>query len=409
MLTKYVLPLLALAGLAFAVFTVVQAQQKPPSSRPIASPPVRPIGSDWIAGAGIIEAQRRNIPIGTPVAGVVETVFVKEGSIVKAGDPLFKIDARELIADRNVRRAMREAAEAELARLEAGYRSEDREIAAASLKAAQARYNSAEVQYRRTVGIFERGAGTQSEYDRDRFALDEAYAALLRARTEAEKLQNGSWIEDIKVARANVAQARMEEQRLDTEIERRTILAPMDGQILQVNVLPGQFAALAWNEPLLLLGDVTSLHVRVDIDEQDLPFFTDGAEAVATLKNRAGVKFELKFVRVDPYVIPKKSLTGNNTERVDTRVLQVIYALPDERPIAVHVGQQMDVYLKATRVPGLDLDVSSLPPSPPGSSDAASPAPAGTADEPREGFPASSPHSDGGRGKIDALSGSPGS
>lgn len=363
MFTKYLLPLAAVIGLAFAVYSVIQAQQKPPASHPVASPPVHPTGGGWIAGAGIVEAQRRNIPIGTPAPGVIEALFVKEGSVVKKGDPLFQIDARELIADREVRRAMRDASEAELHKLEAGYRLEDREMAAASFKAARARYNAAEVQFRRTAGVFERGAGTQSEYDRDRYAMDEAYASLLRARTEAEKLQNGSWIEDIKVARAAVAQAQQEEARLSIEIERRTIHSPMDGQILQVNVLPGQFAALAWNEPLLLLGDVSHLHVRVDIDEQDLPFFAEGAEAVATLKNRAGVKFELKFVRVDPYVTPKKSLTGNNTERVDTRVLQVIYALPDERPVPVYVGQQMDVYLKASSQAGLDLDVSAVPPA----------------------------------------------
>jgi HlyD family secretion protein len=44
--------------------------------------------------------------------------------------------------------------------------------------------------------------------------------------------------------------------------------------------------------------------------------------------------------------VPKKSLTGDNTERVDTRVLQVIYALETKnRPI--YVGQQMDVFVDA--------------------------------------------------------------
>ena len=55
----------------------------------------------------------------------------------------------------------------------------------------------------------------------------------------------------------------------------------------------------------------------------------------------------MKFVYVEPYVIPKQSLTGNNSERVDQRVLQVIYELPEERPMDVYIGQQMDVYLKA--------------------------------------------------------------
>ena len=72
-----------------------------------------------------------------------------------------------------------------------------------------------------------------------------------------------------------------------------------------------------------------------------------GTEAVATLKGRPNVRFPLKFVYVEPYVIPKQSLTGNNSERVDQRVLQVIYELPEERPIDVYIGQQMDVYVRA--------------------------------------------------------------
>jgi HlyD family secretion protein len=55
----------------------------------------------------------------------------------------------------------------------------------------------------------------------------------------------------------------------------------------------------------------------------------------------------LKFVRIEPYVIPKKSLTGDNTERVDTRVLQVIYAV-DGGNKRLFVGQQVDVFIDAT-------------------------------------------------------------
>ena len=59
-----------------------------------------------------------------------------------------------------------------------------------------------------------------------------------------------------------------------------------------------------------------------------------------------GRNSNLNFVRVEHYVTPKKSLTGDNTERVDTRVLQAIYALePGEQ--TVYVGQQLDVFIDA--------------------------------------------------------------
>src|SRR5690606_20495290 len=99
-------------------------------------------------------------------------------------------------------------------------------------------------------------------------------------------------------------------------------------------------------EPLIVLGNIDQLHVRVDIDEHDIPRFKPGTEAWATLKGSSKEKFPLKFVRVEPYVVPKRSLTGQNTERVDTRVLQVIYEL-DPRGQRLYVGQQVDVYINA--------------------------------------------------------------
>jgi hypothetical protein len=96
-----------------------------------------------------------------------------------------------------------------------------------------------------------------------------------------------------------------------------------------------------------VLGNVTQLHVRVDIDEYDIPRFVTDAPARATLKGQPDEWFPLKFVRVEPYVIPKKSLTGDNTERVDVRVLQVIYAI-DTKGKRLFVGQQLDVFVDAT-------------------------------------------------------------
>jgi hypothetical protein len=49
-------------------------------------------------------------------------------------------------------------------------------------------------------------------------------------------------------------------------------------------------------------------------------------------------------------VVPKRSLTGDSTERVDTRVLQVIYAISDDK-LPLFVGQQMDVFIEDCTTP----------------------------------------------------------
>jgi HlyD family secretion protein len=110
-------------------------------------------------------------------------------------------------------------------------------------------------------------------------------------------------------------------------------------------VRPGEYVGAPPSQALMVLGATDKVvHVRVDIDEHDIPRFKAGAPAEASLRGAPEKKYPLTFVRVEPYVIPKKSLTGDNTERVDTRVLQVIYAL-DVTGKPVYVGQQMDVFI----------------------------------------------------------------
>jgi hypothetical protein len=71
-----------------------------------------------------------------------------------------------------------------------------------------------------------------------------------------------------------------------------------------------------------------------------------GSPALAFARGDADRPYRLAFVRVEPLVMPKRSLTGIGGERVDTRVLQAIYAVED-RDDALHVGQQLDVFIQA--------------------------------------------------------------
>ena len=71
-----------------------------------------------------------------------------------------------------------------------------------------------------------------------------------------------------------------------------------------------------------------------------------GAPARAVTRGQARHEYALRFVRVEPFVVPKKSLTGDNTERVDTRVLQAIYAIESGQG-PVYVGQQLDVFVRS--------------------------------------------------------------
>ncbi|MGH9612263.1 MAG: efflux RND transporter periplasmic adaptor subunit [Bryobacteraceae bacterium] len=156
-------------------------------------------------------------------------------------------------------------------------------------------------------------------------------------------------IEQIK---AQVAEAKAQVEQIQREVELRTIRAPISGRVLQMKTRLGEFAQSgAAGTPLMLLGDDVRLHVRVDIDENDAWRFQPCAAAVGSVRGNPQIKTPLQYVRTDPDIIPKVTLTGDATQRTDTRVLQVIYSF-DPASLPLYVGQLMDVFIDAVPAGG---------------------------------------------------------
>jgi multidrug resistance efflux pump len=349
MIRKIVLPIIALIGIAFAIYTVRASQKVLPPAKPIAQPPTGDFESQ-IAGAGLVEAASENIAIGTIVPGVVTVIHVEVGQTVKKGDKLFTIDTRDLDAQLAVKQAAVDAADARLAKLRQSPRPEELPAAEAKVAQLQASLADRQDQQRRLEGIRITSSGAVSidELNRAKYAVDVAAASLNEAQAELALIKAGTWAPDMKIAEAELASAKAEVEALRIERSRREVLAPIDGTILQVKVRAGEYASAGvLSTPLMLIGQVATKNVRVDIDENDAWRLRSGSPAVGSLRGNSALKTKLTFVRIEPYVIPKRSLTGESTERVDTRVLQVIYRI-DSAEIPIYVGQQMDVFIDAS-------------------------------------------------------------
>jgi multidrug resistance efflux pump len=171
-----------------------------------------------------------------------------------------------------------------------------------------------------------------------------------QAQREHALLLAGAWKPDLDVARAEVTQAEADVAQISTEIDRAVVRAPIDGQVLQVNVRAGERVGDQSQQGLFVLGCVPPLHVRADIDEHDIAEFRQEASAVLQLRGKTERHYPLRVVRVEPFVVAKRWLTGDNTERVDTRTLQVIYAV-DDVDSAMYVGEQVDVFIDSGNVP----------------------------------------------------------
>lgn len=365
MVRAFVIPLLAIAGIIFAVVTVVRGSVPPPASPPVIEPARAPYES-FVAGSGLVEASTENIAIGAPVGAIVARVHARVNDNVKKGDVLFELDTRELQAELLIRQAQLKVAHEQLAKLQAGTRPEQIppararvEQTASEVVAAQSQLDDVQAQLTRARQMADARAMSEEEVTRRGFAVTTAQARLAQARaTDAEAraqlalLEAGTWDADIRVAQSQVDQAKASVDAIGIEIERRSVRSPIDGTVLQSNIRQGEFApAGALSQPLMLVGSINPLHIRVDIDENEAWRVRPGSHATAFARGNKDITTNLTFVRFEPYVVPKRSLTGASTERVDTRVLQVIFAF-DPATMPVFVGQQMDVYIEADRNAG---------------------------------------------------------
>ena len=300
----------ALLGIV-AMFLLVARLKKPD---PVAPPLVEAATAPYqaaIGARGIVESLGENVHISPLVSGVVEEVYVKVGDQVKNGDPLFRVDSR--------------AARAAVASREA-------EIPVLTARLAEAEANLAEKQdfLERVTKLGSKNVASEEEVRRANF--QHRAAAALQARAAAE-LQQGKVL---------LAEAQ-------TDLDLTLVAAPRNGEILQVNIRSGEHASPNTMMEAILLGDTSALQLRADVDEDSAWRVRPGAPATAYIKGTRDKPIPLTFVRVEPYILPKKSLTGESTERVDTRVLQVIYTFPAPKT-PIYVGQQMDVFIDGTSV-----------------------------------------------------------
>ncbi|HZR17687.1 MAG TPA: efflux RND transporter periplasmic adaptor subunit [Verrucomicrobiae bacterium] len=308
---KVILPLIALAALSFGIVSVVRSQPRSQANLPPSPPPVSPY-AHAVAAEGLVEASSENISIGTPLSEVVAEVPVVVGQVVKCGEPLFKLDVRQLQADLAARRA-------------------DLLVAQRQVKVDATLVEDAQQQLDFADTLSDKRAISSEELSKRRFASGTA-----KARLEA--------------ARAQVAAAEAQVKSVETQIERSVVRSPIDGEVLQVKIHVGEYApASVTATPLVLLGRLKPLNIRVDVDEHEAWRVSPSAKAVATVRGNAELKTPVGFVRFEPFVLPKKSLTGDSTERVDTRVLQVIYRV-DNDALPLFVGQQMDVFIEAPAI-----------------------------------------------------------
>ncbi len=358
--------LAAVSALIYAAFLINKNTPRPSMAEVRSNPPTNPLVERLtaveskqevgaISGLGIIEPAGEAILIGSQLPGVVAEVLVTPGQFVSRNTPLFRLDSRTAVANVEIARANLSAQKAKLVEMQAQIRVQKARVEAALSLVAQAKSaeSNANRELQRVQSIGSNNVFSQEELDLRRMNMDIAYsktaeveARYREALASLELLDGpqGAPSLDVQVAAVQQAEANLAKEQANLSLH--TITAPCDATVLQVKVRAGEFApAAVLTTPLMTLGVVSPLHIRVDIDESEIPKFDSSAKAFASVRGRPEVQVPIQWVRTEPYVIPKRTLTGNVSERVDTRVLQLIYSVSPDK-IEATVGQQVDVYIE---------------------------------------------------------------
>jgi len=300
--TRVILPVLALIALVVAVWLIVSGRPDRSLDEP-GSTPARATGelatAPRVAGTGMVEPSSEIIEIGTALSGLVTKVAVNPGDYVTQGQPLFFVDDRAVrahIAELMVTIAEARAVEATADRQLALYRKVQDPLAVSRLE-------------------------------------------VIRAEGDATSARN----------RRALTEAQLDAARV--ELARLTVTAPISGEILRVDVRPGEFVQAGGPQgggatPYIRMGETRPMHVRIDIDEGEASRVDLGKSALVSPRGMSDQQVRARFVRAEPLIVPKRSLTNTASERVDVRVMQVIYELPAPNGL-FRVGQQVDAFIPA--------------------------------------------------------------
>lgn len=349
----------ALIGLLLGLGAVWFFSRKHPPQPPFFTPAENPYAQGIYAN-GIIESYQgsgENVAIFAEVGGPIVSIPATEGQIVHKGDPLAVIDPSVQQKTVAQQKAQAEAARTLLAELRAQPRPETLEVARAQMDSAAAtlrQLNDTMGKLRRSADMDPRSVSKET-LDTAVNAAHVGEANLEVAKRQYELTRAGAWGYDIQNQEKLAASLQAQYEASSALLQKYTLRAPIDGAVLSINAAVGGYVSPQGTydsytqglQPVVVMsGSQGDLGVRVYVDEILVHRLPPAETIVAKMQIRGtDVNLPLQFVRLQPYVTPKIELSAQRSERVDLRVLPVLFRFQAPKGLKLYPGQLVDVYI----------------------------------------------------------------
>jgi HlyD family secretion protein len=300
---------------------------------------------DWVAAApGRVEPKSGLIRVGSALLGRIVEVPVKQNDKVEKGELLIRLDDDEA-------RARLQAAETEVASrkrerdaqpLDKG-RDEIRDAEDNVFSAERALTNAHfeleyELQARRAgTGNDERVAHARDDLAKAKDKLQEERSNYARAQSKPNIPAPNRLESALQAARSDVAVA-------EALLEKTRILAPVSGTVLQLQAKVGEIVAPSPDQTLAVLGDVTALRLKAEVDEIDVSKIKVGGKVVVKSTASPGTEFEGTVAEVAPSLTSPQFALRSARRPVDVEVLPVTIDLDGNPPLLP--GMRADAFFK---------------------------------------------------------------
>jgi ABC exporter DevB family membrane fusion protein len=301
----------------------------------------------FLAAAGRVEPLGEEVKVGAELDGKLARVLVDEGDMVRRGQVLAVLSNSDYRARVELARAALRERQAQLERLRNGARNDEIRQAEALLREAEAQMSLTRAERDRRQSLLALGAVSKSELDLTNRDFETARARVDAQRERLHAVQTETRVEDLERAQAEVARAQAALEEARALLEKTVVRAPLTGRVLRRYRKTGESVSGKGDTPIVSLGDLATLRVRVDVDEGDVARLRIGQKAWVTAAAYGEQRFTGHVVRIGQALGRKNVRTDEPNERVDTKILETLVELDAGQPLPV--GLRVDAFLEVDR------------------------------------------------------------
>lgn len=328
--------------------------------------------SNIVAAPGIIESASEEIEVSAEIPGKLREVLVEEGDRVTMNQVIAILENSDLTAQvqtaktsietlrrqQETAKARLAAAEADKLRIVNGARLEERREARAGYEQTLAALTQSERDLERRSKLYAAGDISREEFERARrdfeiaqkrnLEINERYNVINAAARTDDLMKAEATIKlassQIQEILAQIAEAEARVREAEARLSKTIVLAPISGVVLRRRRQAGEsFSPENSSDGIVTIGDVSNLKVRAEVDETDVAKIKVGQMAYATADAFGAEKFRGRVVRINQILGRKNFRTERPTEKVDTKILEVLIELEPNQKLPV--GLRVDTFI----------------------------------------------------------------